>query len=113
MIANKREMKKIGTWLVDGDTGLSSESMAAVALGGSPSIVHHPHDPSDFRRCVNFLESCIDPSNRHSLLLQMAHFTAPWHRITANWFTLMAIYKKEKKQHRAPELYERMNALKL
>jgi hypothetical protein len=113
MTANKREIKKIGIWLLDGETGLSSESMAAIALGGRPSIVNHPHDPSDFRRCVLFLEQCIDPSNRNTLLLQMAPFTSPWHRIAANWFKLMALYDEEKNQRTAPKLYSAMQALKL
>jgi hypothetical protein len=113
MIANKREMKKIGNWLADGDTGLSSEAMASVALGGSPSHVFAPADPSDFNRCVQFLETCIDPSNRNSLILQMAHFTAQWHRIAANWFKLMELYKEEKDQARAPQLYEFMKLLGL
>jgi hypothetical protein len=59
MLANKRKMRKIGNWL--GDTGLSSEAMASVALGASPSQVYAPADPSDFTRCVQFLEKCIDP----------------------------------------------------
>ena len=113
MIANKREMKKIGNWLVDGDTGLSSESMAAVALGGSPSRVHAPCDPSDFRRCVLFLEQCIDPSNRQTLLLQLAHFTKQWHNVAAHWFELYDLYKKECKQEKAPELYSLMKRLGL
>jgi hypothetical protein len=43
----------------------------------------------------------------------MAHFTAQWHRIAANWFKLMELYKEEKDQARAPQLYEFMKLLGL
>jgi len=113
MTANKREMKKIGNWLVDGDTGLSSCSMAAVALGGSPSYVWAPADPNDFRRCVDFLVNCIDPSHATSLLLQMAHFTAQWHRIAANWFQLVELYNEEKKAGKSTKALALMKSLGL
>lgn len=106
-------MRKIGNWLIEGNTGLSSKSMAAIAMGGSPAHVYAPCDPSDFRRCIDFLSECVDPSNRGSLVLQMGEFTDAWKRIGLNWFKLVALYEEEMKEDRAPKLYAYMKELKL
>lgn len=113
MIANKREMKKIGTWLIDGNTGLSSKAMAAVWLGGSSSRIYAPSDPSDFKRCIQFLEQCIDPSNRGTLVMQMAEFTTDWKNIMQNWLKLVELYEEERDQDRAPKLYGLMKSIGL
>lgn len=113
MIANKREMSKIGNWIIDGNTGLSSLSMAAIWLGGSPSRVYAPSDPSDFNRCVWFLQHCIDPSNRGAIVMQMGEFTAQWKAIAKNWLELTLLYNEEKDQERAPKLYKLMKDLGL
>jgi hypothetical protein len=49
--------KVIGEWLVNGDTGLSSESLAGYLLGAKEGFTT-PSDPPDFGRCLHFVEEC-------------------------------------------------------
>lgn len=115
---NKRELVKIGQWLLDGDTGLSSLALASFYLtagndGECASRLPTPSDPSDFKRCVNFLEKCIDKSNQHTLIMEIGQITANWKRVQQEWFVLMDLYNKEKKQESSPELYKFMKKIGL
>ena len=48
--------EKIGVWMVDGETGMSSKYLAALILGSIPERVSYPYDPADFNRCVLMCE---------------------------------------------------------
>ena len=115
MNANIRECKKIGKWLIDGDTGQSSLSLAAVFLGGKPSRVYTPSDSSDFNRCYMFLLDCVYPSNRLNLIWEMAELSEGWKKIRDNWFDLEKLWKEECKPGwlSAPKLYKKMQDLKV
>src|SRR3990167_6264467 len=108
---NIREQRKIAKWLIEGDTGQSSLGMMAFFMGYSHEA-NNPHDPSDLRRCYEFLK-CIDPTNQGNLVLKMAGLSKKWMAIAKNWNKLEALYKKECKQGRAPELFELMQELGL
>lgn len=113
---NIREQRKLAIWLTDGDTGMSSEFMAAVALGlgdYTPGNSPHPLDPSDLRRCIRFLEDVIDPSNRQSVLSKCAEYGLQWKAISDHWPTLEALYRAESGRHTAPTLYSYMKELGL
>ncbi len=114
---NKRELVKIGQWLVDGDTGASSLALCSFYLtsgngGECASRLSTPYDPSDFKRCVDFLENCVDESKRYDLIHAIGQVTSGWKRIQDEWFVLMKLYKEEKNQKTAPKLYEFMQKLR-
>ena len=50
----KKHLKRAMKWLLLGKTGLSSRAIVTVWLG-SEDLIDHPHDPSDFLRCVKML----------------------------------------------------------
>ena len=115
---NKRELGKIGRWLVDGDIGLSSLAMASFYLtagngGECASRLMTPSDPSDFGRCVKFLDECVDPSNRYTLIYGLGDTVKAWKRVKDEWFVLTKLYHEEKNQTSAPKLYEFMKKIGL
>lgn len=45
--------ERIIRWFVDGETGLSSKTMASyLGFGVIPKRISYPHDVSDFDRCI-------------------------------------------------------------
>ena len=115
---NKRELAKIGRWLVDGDTGLSSLAMASFFLTAGndsecASRLMTPSDPSDFGRCVKFLDECVDKSNHGALIHELGHTVKAWKRVQDEWYVLMQLYDEEKNQKSAPRLYEFMKKIGL
>ena len=106
-----KEEKKIAKWLIEGETGLSSKSMASVALGYEGKELNYPHDPSDFRRCYLFLMECI--KDHKALLDKMALLSEKWASIRDNWLELLDLYTEEHGQKTAPKLYKKMKELGL
>lgn len=105
------EEKKIAKWLIEGETGLSSKSMASVALGYKGEKLSYPYDPSDFRRCYLFLTQCI--KDHKGLLDKLAALSEKWAAIRDNWLELLDLYHEEHKQKTAPKLYKKMKELGL
>ena len=103
-------------WLASGERGLSSEAIVQrltgvkVNTGRDEGAVEPPHDPSDFRRCVELLESV--PLARTYLPL-MADVSPQWARIVNAWNELEQLLSEE--EHRtdgkAPHLYQRLKQL--
>ena len=121
MKPNKRELRKIGNWLLTGDVGKSSQSLAGFCLYyGNTEIVgdkldcrlHTPCDPSDFKRCIEFLD-CLDESNRYMLLWEIGKFDKKWQRIKDEWYVLLKLWSEEKNQQSAPKLYAFMKKIRL
>ena len=116
---NKRELVKMGLWLIDGDVGLSSKALMSFFLtsgngGGCASKLVTPSDPSDFNRCIKFLD-CLDKGNRTSLIYEIGNTTMGWKKVLDNWFVLNECYEKGKKGGKgsAPELYQLMKKIGL
>lgn len=105
---------RILEWQTQNKVGVSSASMAAVAVGlGKPfygSYFQHPYDPADFNRCVNLVNTI--PEIRE-------HFDAIGQKIPAfknileNWDELKNLLDEEKRNAdgRAPKTYARMKQL--
>ena len=103
-------------WLAAGERGLSSEAIVQrltgikVNTGRDEGAVEHPHDPSDFRRCVELLES-VPPARTYLPL--MADVSPQWARIVDAWDELENLLSEE--EHRAdgkaPHLYQRLKQL--
>ena len=63
----------------------------------------YPHDPSDFRRCLNYL------GNDHPTW--MRGVSKVWTTYVDHWDELLDLYGQEKHQRTAPRLYSRMKEL--
>jgi hypothetical protein len=92
-------------WLMAGERGASSEAMCGHLSGMDKTKNSHPHDPSDFRRCMLLLEAA--PLLRNNLK-EMAKVSKEWKSLINNWDELEAIYATEKNLKSAPKLYEKM-----
>ena len=79
-----RIQKKVADWLIRGDIGLSSKTMAAwLAFGTIFEGGHHySHDPDDFDRCLRLLEAV--PELR-PLLPKMAALSPIWEALIKHW----------------------------
>jgi len=69
--------KKVIAWYAGGDTGLSSEAMAA-RLSGQPCRRDYPRDPDDLGRCVRLLDAI--PELRSELFM-MVGVCKEWERL--------------------------------
>lgn len=104
--------QKLLSWFVGGDTGLSSEHMAAVA-GGLKGNGRTPCDPDDLGRCLRLVEAVPEVREQFSAI---AASTKLWGIVIAHWDELDALYHEEAKGMRyfdAPKTYNRMKALGL
>ncbi|MDW1110278.1 hypothetical protein P2N10_12945, partial [Mannheimia haemolytica] len=77
---------KIAWWLANGETGVSSKTMAFyLGYGIRPKIEGYPHDVSDFRRCFLLLETVPFLRNR---IEKMAELGKVWAALAKEWHTL-------------------------
>lgn len=115
---NKKELIKIGQWLMEGDTGLSSKALVSFYLtagnkGECASTLPAPSDPSDFNRCMLFLEKCVSKRRHNDLIYEIGEVTKGWKIVRDNWVALVALWNAEKNQEKAPQLYQFMKAIGL
>jgi len=70
-------------WLANGRTGISSETLAFwTAFGIKKDHRSHPHDPSDFNRCLQLLVAV--PALRE-YLPRMKEMSPEWSRLVDRW----------------------------
>lgn len=110
--ANIQDETAILDWLANGETGLSSETMAFTALGVHREKPRHPLDPDDLTRCVKLLVRC--PSVRDAFP-QIAALSAQWAALIGEWDEIVALLLSEVPtlRGRAPRTYQRMKELGL
>lgn len=90
--------RKVLDWLAaDQDIGLSSKSLAFAALGrefkwGGTWGCNYPHDPSDLRRCVLFLNKV--PEARFAID-ELAKVSLHWAGLAAEWDHLCGLLAEE------------------
>lgn len=96
----------VAAWLLDGHRGASSNAMCRRFFGipGGAGI-DHPHDPSDLRRCIDFL----DATGSHDKLPRMADVSEPWSRLVSAWDLLLDSLRSEPVT--APATYALMKKL--
>ncbi|MNE36552.1 hypothetical protein [Enterobacter sp. 638] len=105
---------KVLRWQSKGNVGVSSATMASIALGLNKSFYHErfgaPSDPADLRRCMLLVEEIPEIKDSFPLIAKKVRRFAP---ILHEWDELVAILKRELKRpdKRAPETYERMKQL--
>jgi len=113
----KETLLKVMTWQYNsGNTGLSSECMAATLCGIKTKSKSHPLDPSDFNRCLNLLIAA--PELRESLY-KMKSVSKKWSVLIDYWDTLEATFIDEvgidwaKRDKKASETYKLMKEIGL
>jgi hypothetical protein len=98
----------IQAWRKTDQVGASSDFMAAKLGNAGIRDYEHPHDPSDFGRCLFLLEAA--PELREKLP-EMAKESEQWAELVAHWDELEALWKEESPTGEAPKLYARMKEL--
>jgi len=107
-------MQNVLEWLANGETGMSSETMAFMAIGVVKRDHYFPHDPSDFNRCLLLLEAA--PIVRESFP-KIRELSPKWAAIIDHWDELERLFLDEagrdwSKAQKAPKTYERMLQLR-
>lgn len=112
MARSERQIQEAALeWLANGETGISSETMAFwLVFGVKKDESGHPHDPDDFDRCLQFLNQV--PEMR-SQLLKMVPLSSAWKKLVARWSEIEAMHLDEvglgwTKSRSAPRTYELM-----
>jgi len=102
--------RKILEWFLTGSVGASSTAIAAKMAGIDSGDSAHPRDPSDLRRCVEFLEAVPEAKERFE---EMRVVSPDWYRLVGAWPSITAKLKEEmrRKDGRAPETYKIMKAV--
>ena len=108
------EIQKAMHWLLNCDTGMSSECLMATMLNGGPvegkawETHFHPRDPSDFKCCVDLLNAV--PTFRITLDV-MKQVSKQWAVLVDHWDELELLLNEEIPRHSAPKTYARMKEL--
>lgn len=100
-------------WIVKGEVGVSSKTMWYAITSRNPAgnmggRVDVPHDPSDFRRCLLFVEQCGITEEQ---LKQVKQAFAWWAPFIDNWNELVALYREEQGRGSCPKLFDRIGQL--
>lgn len=100
-------------WQAKGDVGISSATMASIALGMKKNFYHshfgYPLDPADFNRCMLLVDE-IPEIKQHFAAISRS--VPAFKGILDNWEELTDILRKEKKKGKsAPKTYARMQEL--
>jgi hypothetical protein len=102
----------LGNWLIGGNTGTSSETMAAIALGATKTNAFRmdaPHDPSDFGRCYKLVQTVPEIRDHFP---RIAKKVKPFAGILREWDALVQIYERDKPKGESTELYNRIKELR-
>ena len=111
-VISEQSKKKIIEWMFCGRTGISSETMAAIALGveGKASFgFGAPHDPSDFGRCYGLVKVAPEIKNVFS---EISEKVPEFAGILSNWDELCGLYERDLSLGRSSELYDRIKELR-
>lgn len=105
---------ELGNWLINGDTGVSSQTMAAIALGATNLSsrgwnVDAPRDPSDFGRCYKLVQH-VPEIREH--FPRIGKKVKQFAGILANWDELVYLYERDKPKGESTELYNRIRELR-
>lgn len=106
---------KVLQWQTKGDVGISSATMASIALGlDEPfygSYFGAPHDPSDMLRCMKLLESIPEIRDHFPAI---AKRVPTFKRILEQWDELVEVMNREcvGDNWRAPDAYKMIKELR-
>jgi len=104
---------KVLQWQATGRVGVSSATMASIALGMDQNFYHSyfnpPWDPADLTRCMKLVEFIPEIRDHFPAIAEKCPEFAP---ILDNWDELIEMVKREwAAGDRAPETYARMKEL--
>lgn len=105
---------KVLEWQAKGRVGISSATMASIALGMEKNFYHGrfdaPSDPADLRRCMLLVEEIPEIKDSFPEIAKRVKRFAP---ILREWDHLVSLLKEELKRpdKRAPETYALMKEL--
>lgn len=109
---SEKSKQKIIEWMFNGRTGISSETMAAIALGVKKRGVFGfdaPHDPSDFGRCYDLVK---DVPEIKLAFGEISKKVPKFAGILANWDELCGMYERDFSSGKSPDLYSRIKDLR-
>ena len=100
-------------WLANGETGLSSKTIAFTALGKDYGDFSYPRDPADLNRCIKLVEEV--PSAKEAFPY-LATRCERWKGIVDNWENLKAMFIEEVgfdwcNAKSAPKTYDKMQEI--
>lgn len=103
---------KILCWFGNGRVGASSTAMA-MAVAEMPNDASHPHDPSDFNRCLLLLDDVPEIRNH---MERVAAMSETWRKLVERWADVEKCFIDEvgfnwEHGHSAPKTYELMKSL--
>lgn len=104
-----QDIKDLAEWLVSCDTGISSITIAAIALGAEKGRFNAPYDPSDFGRCYRLVQKVPAIYNAFDRIGELEPCFAG---ILLNWDELCSIYERDLHTGQSKELYLRIKALR-
>ena len=105
---------KVLNWQSTGNVGISSATMASIALGLKKNFYHqtfrHPSDPADLNRCMRLVKDIPEIRDHFGAISEKVPAFKP---ILDNWDELTKLLRTELKRpdKRAPETYSRMKEL--
>lgn len=104
---------KVLEWQAKGEIGISSATMASVALGMEKNFYHcyfsEPSDPSDLLRCMKLVDFIPEVKDSFREISKRCPQFRP---IIDNWELLTSTLKREMAQgSKAPETYSLMKKL--
>ncbi len=103
--------ERVNTWIVSGDTGLSSKTIWSTMLGiDLGDEINHPHDPADVGRCLRLLELMPEWKPR---LSELTALDPHWRVLVARWEDIASSMENEvgiawEKAKSAPATYALM-----
>jgi len=98
-----KERINILNWMRKGDSGVSSETMALIAMGATSGDFDAPFDPSDFGRCYRLVKA--NPVIKESFL-NISALVPQFTSILLNWDKCCQIYERDFPTGRSDELFK-------
>ncbi len=92
---DKELNRRMMSWVIGNDTGLSSQTLWAAIMGiemHSPSI---PRDPDDFGRCYRLLCYC-DLETKEKALKDVGERHEIWEPFVKEWKTMTELFEARK-----------------
>ena len=81
-------------WLLGGDTGMSSKSLLAAALGIAEKHPSYPSDTGDFGRCVRLIKAI--PAAKDGLA-KLSEVSSYWKALAERWGEIEALCERDGK----------------
>lgn len=105
---------RLTDWLFADDTGVSSKTMAGIAMGVNPAVmraygIDAPHDPSDFGRCYRLVLAVPEIIDAFP---EIGRRVPKFAGILKNWDELCGLYERDMPTGRSDDLYDRIKELR-